>query len=105
MLPLYSYEDLFSFANSVFLKIGCNDEDAITATQTLLSADLRGVDSHGIARLIGYVRLWENKRVNAKPNISIIHQTPSTAVVDADRALGLVSAPYAMNLAIQKQHP
>ncbi len=102
MLPLYSYEDLFSFANSVFLKIGCNDEDAITATQTLLSADLRGVDSHGIARLIGYVRLWENKRVNAKPNISIIHQTPSTAVVDADRALGLVSAPYAMNLAIQK---
>ena len=36
-----------------------------TATETLLSADIRGVDSHGVARLIGYVRLWEAGRINA----------------------------------------
>lgn len=75
---------------------------ANTASQSLLSADLRGVDSHGIARLIGYVRLWEAKRVNANPDIKIIHETPSTAVVDGDSGLGLVVAPAAMQIAIDK---
>jgi LDH2 family malate/lactate/ureidoglycolate dehydrogenase len=60
------------------------------------------VDSHGIARLSGYVRLWETKRVNATPAIKIIHETPSTAVVDGDAGLGLVVAPYAMQIAIEK---
>jgi L-2-hydroxycarboxylate dehydrogenase (NAD+) len=68
----------------------------------LLSADLRGIDSHGVARLAGYIRLWEAKRANTKPNIRIIHETPSTAVVDGDSGLGLVVAPYAMQIAIDK---
>jgi LDH2 family malate/lactate/ureidoglycolate dehydrogenase len=57
------------------------------------SADLRGIDSHGIARLVGYVRLWEVGRINAQPNIQIVHETPSTAVVDGDKGLGLIVAP------------
>ena len=76
--------------------------DAETAAKALLSADLRGVDSHGVARLSGYVRLWEIKRVNSKPQLKIIHETPSTAVVDGDSGLGLVVAPYAMQIAIDK---
>src|SRR6185503_461135 len=63
---------------------------------------LRGIDSHGVARLSGYVRLWEVKRVNTTPALKIIHQTPSTAVVDGDSGLGLVVAPYAMQIAIDK---
>ena len=50
----------------------------------------------------GYVRLWEVKRVNATPDIKIIHETPSTAVVDGDSGLGLVVAPFAMQIAIEK---
>ncbi len=76
--------------------------DAETAAKALLSADLRGVDSHGVARLSGYVRLWEVKRVNSSPSLRVIHETPSTAVVDGDRGLGLVVAPYAMEVAINK---
>src|ERR1700704_3778499 len=76
---IFSYQQLFNFTKSIFEKIGCNASDADTATKALLSADIRGIDSHGIARLSGYVRLWEAKRVNAKPNIKIIHETPSTA--------------------------
>ncbi len=76
--------------------------DAAMATKVLLSADLRGVDSHGVARLSGYVRLWEANRANAKPNVRIIHETPSTAVVDGDSGLGLVVAPFAMQVAIDK---
>ncbi|MEO6290579.1 MAG: Ldh family oxidoreductase, partial [Ginsengibacter sp.] len=71
----YSYAELFSFVKKVFLKIGCTEKDATIATTVLLSADLRGVDSHGVARLSGYVRLWEAKRINANPVVKIVHQT------------------------------
>jgi len=99
---MFTYQQLFDFSKAVFDKMGCPEEDAIMATQSLLAADLRGVDSHGVARLSGYVRLWEVQRVNATPDIKIVHETPSTAVVDADAALGLVAAPIAMQIAIDK---
>jgi len=102
MTQIFSYPKLFQFVYNVFFKIGCNEEHATLATKVLLSADLRGVDSHGIARLSGYVRLWETKRINANPNIKIVHETPSTAVVDGDAGLGLVVAPFAMQVAIEK---
>ena len=102
MEQIFSYQQLFAFAKAVFLKIGCSLTDAETATKALLSADLRGIDSHGVARLSGYVRLWEIKRVNANSQIKIIHETQSTAVVDGDAGLGLVVAPYAMQVAIDK---
>jgi len=98
----FSYETLYEFSNNIFLKIGCSPSDAAMATTVLLSADLRGVDSHGVARLSGYVRLWEAGRVNATPNIHITHETPSTAVVNGDAGLGLVVAPAAMQVAINK---
>jgi LDH2 family malate/lactate/ureidoglycolate dehydrogenase len=101
-VTLFSYDQLFGFTKDVFLKIGCSEEDALLASKVLLSADLRGIDSHGIARLSGYIRLWDAKRVNACAEVSIIHQTPSTATVDGDSGLGLVVAPKAMRIAMDK---
>jgi LDH2 family malate/lactate/ureidoglycolate dehydrogenase len=98
----YTYERLFAFTKQVFRKIGCPGEEAGIASRSLLAADLRGIDSHGVARLGGYVRLWEVQRVNASPAIRVVHETPSTAVVDGDRGLGLVVAPFAMQVAIHK---
>src|SRR5688572_12407596 len=98
----FEYLQLKTFTSQIFSKIGCNDDDAEKASQVLLSADLRGVDSHGVARLSGYVRLWDAGRINATPELKIIHETPSTAVVDGDSGLGLVVAPYAMQVAIDK---
>lgn len=102
MVKFFSYEQLYSFSKRVFLRMGCSDVDATTAARVLLSADLRGVDSHGIARLSGYARLWEVERINPGPAIRIVHETPSTAVIDGDRGLGLVVAPAAMQVAIEK---
>lgn len=99
---IYSYTQLKDFTFSIFTKIGCPDDQARLATEVLLNADLRGIDSHGIARLSGYVRLWESKRVNAMPTVKIVHESPSTAVVDGDSGLGLVVAPKAMEIAIEK---
>lgn len=99
---VFAYEQLYTFTCNVFKHIGCSDQHAGTAARVLLSADLRGIDSHGIARLIGYVRLWETGRINARPEMKIVHESPSTAVIDGDAGLGLVVAPYSMQVAIAK---
>lgn len=90
------------FTQNIFLAIGCSTEHAVLAADVLLRSDLRGIDSHGVARLSGYVRLWEKNRINPKPNIQIVHETPTTATVDGDAGLGLVVAPFAMQVAIKK---
>lgn len=94
--------ELSTFVMSVFRAMGCPEAHATTATEALLSADLRGIDSHGVARLSGYVRLWEAGRIRSVPEIRVIHETPSTAVVDGGGGLGLVVAPFAMQVAIDK---
>jgi L-2-hydroxycarboxylate dehydrogenase (NAD+) len=99
---VYSYASLEAFTLDIFKKIGCPDEQASLATKALLEADLRGIDSHGIARLSGYVRLWEAERINSRPKISVVHESPSTGVIDGDKGLGLIVAPHAMELAIKK---
>lgn len=99
---IFTENRLRKFTESVFKAIGCSDPHAQLAADVLIKADLRGIDSHGVARLSGYVRLWEKQRINAQPNIHIVHETASTATIDGDGGLGLVVAPYAMQVAMQK---
>jgi LDH2 family malate/lactate/ureidoglycolate dehydrogenase len=98
----FTENELRDFTTNVFKKIGCSDEHAVLASDVLIKSDLRGIDSHGVARLSGYVRLWEKGRINATPNLKIVHETPTTATVDGDGGLGLVVAPFAMQIAIAK---
>lgn len=102
MSIVYTHAALQKFTKEVFDYMSCPPDQASLATEVLLNADLRGIDSHGIARLSGYLRLWEAKRINAHPAVKIVHETPSTAVVDGDGGLGLVIAPKAMDIAIEK---
>lgn len=99
---IFSKEQLEQFCKAVFLKMGVPEKDAQLATDVLLLADLRGIDSHGLARLSGYVRLWEKDRINATSQPKIVRETLSTATVDADAGLGLIAGPYAMQIAIDK---
>jgi L-2-hydroxycarboxylate dehydrogenase (NAD+) len=99
---MYQASYLKHFTQEVFLAIGCSPEEAQLASKVLVSADLRGVDSHGIARLAGYVRLYDHGRLNPNPVVKVVYETPSTAVVDGDRGLGLVVAPKAMEIAMEK---
>lgn len=98
----FTYQQLFDFTKKIFLRINFSENDANLAAKVLLQADLRGIDSHGIARLSGYVRLWEAQRLNASPNIQMIYETPSTATINGDAGVGLVVAPKAMQVAIEK---
>lgn len=99
---IFTAAALKGFAIDIFKKIGCPEKDAIQAADVLVSADLRGVDSHGVARLSGYIRLHEKARLNATPTLQTVHETPSTAVIDGDLGLGLVVGPHAMRHAIKK---
>ena len=98
----FTESKLRDFTRSIFIGMGCSAEHAMLAADVLIKSDLRGIDSHGVARLTGYVRLWEKGRINAKPDIRIVHETPTTATVDGDAGLGLVVAPFAMKVAIEK---
>jgi len=75
-MPNYSSDHLKYFTSQIFLRMGCPEEEAQIAADCLNQADLRGVDSHGVARLSGYVRLWELNRLNASPKMNIIHENP-----------------------------
>lgn len=99
---IIAYDELHKFTQQVFTDMGCPPGDAELAATVLIAADARGVDSHGVARLSGYIRLWEAGRINATPQIKITYETPSTAVVDGDAGLGLVVAPFAMQVAVKK---
>lgn len=76
-------------------------EDAEVAAEVLLYADLHGIDSHGVGRLITYIELMKAKKINVNPDVKIIRQKKSAATLDGDNGLGLVVGPKANQMAIQ----
>ena len=99
---IYSSAFLKTFCRHVFMHYGVPEEDAEQAADVLAAADLRGIESHGVARLHTYVDLLSAGRINPQPEIKIIRETPSTATVDGDNGLGLVIASKANRIAMDK---
>lgn len=97
---IFPVECLREFSTRVFLHCGVSQEDAAQAADVLLSADLRGIDSHGVARLHTYFDLLSEGRINSRPQIKLLRSTPSTATVDGDNGLGLVVGPHANRVAM-----
>ena len=95
-------EVLRAFIQDVFAVLGFDEEGATKSSQVLLAADLRAIDSHGIARLPGYVRLVEAGRLNPNAKFALTSDRLAAANVDAGGGSGLLSAPYAMRIAIKK---
>jgi L-2-hydroxycarboxylate dehydrogenase (NAD+) len=99
---MYQYQYLFDFTKSVFLKMGCSEHDAEIIADVFLAAELRDHSSHGMIRIKDYFQLWKANRINVNPDIKIVHESPSTAVVDGDNAVGMVAARKSMEIAIEK---
>jgi L-2-hydroxycarboxylate dehydrogenase (NAD+) len=93
---------LRSFCERVFQALGVPDEDARLAADVLAASDLRGIDSHGVARLPSYVGLLVAGRIDPRPKISIVRESASTATVDGGNGLGLVVGPKANEIAMAK---
>jgi len=99
---MYTYDYLFGFTRNLFIRMGCSENDADIIAEVFLSAEIRGHSSHGMIRIKDYHDLWNAGRVNVRPDIRIIHETPSTAVVDGDNAPGMITAKRSMEIAIRK---
>jgi LDH2 family malate/lactate/ureidoglycolate dehydrogenase len=101
-MQVFTKEELSELSTNVFMAMGANKLDAIQASDVLTSADARGIDSHGVSRLVGYVALWEGGRINMTPEVKIIREHKSTFSIDGDGGLGLVVAPKAMAIAVER---
>ena len=83
--------------------VGLAIEDAQLAADALVSADLRGVDTHGVSNMLRlYLEWYRDGAMNPCPAWHLSRETPATANIDCDRGLGLVIAPKAMQIAITK---
>ena len=96
---------LTSFVSNAFAKLGVPKDDAKIAANVLVMADLRGVDTHGVIRFnprSWYVKWLRDGQMTAAPNIQIVSDAASTALIDGDRGIGMVIGHRAMELAIKK---
>lgn len=87
----------------VFTKLGVAPDEAAEAADVLTMTDLRGVETHGVSNMLrAYVRDYRAGKLDPKPGWRLVRQTPGTAVVDAERRLGIIVGPKAMRLAVEK---
>ncbi len=98
----YDGERLANFVTDVFKAVGMPDELAATNARILVDADLRGIDSHGVPRLPGYIAAIRAGQIDPSATPTIAHETAATARVDGHNGFGLSTAEWAMDLAIKK---
>jgi len=98
-----SLDSLKEVVKCIFQKVSLSGEDAVEAAEVLTMTDLRGVETHGVSNMLRrYVEQYVNGEINPRPNWKIVRETPGTAVIDADRGLGIVLGRKAMDIAISK---
>jgi ureidoglycolate dehydrogenase (NAD+) len=90
------------FTTDVFSRAGMAGADAALVADALVWANLRGMDSHGVARVHGYVEWIRRGDINPKPQMAVAAEAPAVVVLDADRAAGPVAMTHAMEHAVRK---
>lgn len=90
------------FAARVFMHFGVTKADATQAADVLAKADLRGIESHGVARLHTYFDMLALGKINPKASVRIVRENASVATVDGDNGLGLIVGPKANEIAMEK---
>jgi LDH2 family malate/lactate/ureidoglycolate dehydrogenase len=98
----YPANYLRNFSTEVFEYFKVPRADAEQAADVLARSDLRGIDSHGVARLHTYFEMFELGRINPQPNVRVLREKMSVASVDGDNGLGLVVGPKANSIAMDK---
>ena len=87
----------------IFEKLGLTPADAAEGADVLTMTDLRGVETHGVSNMLrAYVRDYKAGKLDPRPGWRVVRESPGTAVIDAERRLGIMIGPKAMRLAIAK---
>ena len=96
------YEQVVSFCRKAFAGYGFNEEQSAQITDVLLAADLSGIESHGIQRLIRYHKEITGGLVDVKAVPEIVKETPISATIEGNDAMGQLLGVQAMEMAINK---
>ena len=97
-----SYQELEKFCQEVFKGYKFSDEEARQITEVLLAADLSGIESNGIQRLIRYHQEITGGLVKLGAKPEVVFETPLSAVVEGNDCMGQTLGVWAMNMAIEK---
>lgn len=95
-------EELREFSQAVLQCVNVPPADAGVAAEALLDAELRGLDTHGVVRLLQYVPLIKQGSINPRPEIKIVSESSTHALVDNGYGLGFLGSVKAMNLCVAK---
>lgn len=95
-------ENLHAFAVKALLDAGMREADAQTVADTLITTDTFGVMTHGTKNLAAYIEKMRAGGLDAKAVPTVECEGPAFAVINGNRAVGMVSACMAMNLAVKK---
>ena len=95
-------QNLRSFCENVFMKVGLSQQHAFIVADSLIFANVRGIDSHGIVRLPFYVQRLIEGGTKSKPRIQKIKEKAASVLLDGDNGMGQVVGMHATELAIEK---
>ena len=93
---------LLDWTTRVLVALGMPEGDAAVVADSLVDADLSGVDTHGVVRLPGYAKRLQSGGDNPRPDIRVVRENPATALLDGDGCMGQVGGVRAMRVAIEK---
>lgn len=93
---------LKDFTTKVFINMGVPPEDAMTVADVLVAADIRGVRSHGTARMHLYIDRLEKGIMRPVSDMKVVAETLATARIDGGAGMGQPISKYAMTLAMKK---
>jgi L-2-hydroxycarboxylate dehydrogenase (NAD+) len=100
--PIVSLDRLKAFIQEALTKLGLPEADAATVAALMAEADLQGSDGHGVTRLPQYARRIRAGGFNVRPDIRVLHEHISTAVVNGDNGMGHLVMKRAAEIAIEK---
>lgn len=98
----YNWGKLQSFCSDVFTKAGVDKEKADIVAESLIQADLRGVDSHGVVRTAIYLERIEKDMINPSNEVEIEAESEATVLINGRNNFGSVVGSKALNVAIEK---
>ena len=101
-MPKIQAHELRAFIQALFESAGVSSRDSATIADVMVWANLRGVDSHGVARVPRYLELFTTGEANAKAELTVTSSRPGVAVIDAHRAPGPLALVAAADEAIAR---
>ncbi|OGV51703.1 MAG: malate dehydrogenase [Lentisphaerae bacterium GWF2_44_16] len=98
----FQADALTEFCREVFIRHGMTADDAGITADVLVTADMRGIPSHGIGRLQRYVNGLKTGQMKANAETEIIRDTPVSTVINANGTMGPPVSVKAMESVIEK---